>query len=366
VKHEWRLILVFIALLSVRASAGTVELRRAVRVDAGADVTLADVAVLSGDDALALGGIVVIGVADPALARGNATVEIDRVRAIIHIRGVNWGLLTLRGGRCDVSVRETSVITEATIRSLPAPAASPPTGPTVRTFVEQRLRETFGVTDPTLLRIRFEDRDEDLLSMALTDRLVEAHTAGSSERVPVSVSVYEGDRLIERRQIRVEVLIEREVCVLKAPVRRGTLLSEGDFITERRWMPTDVRPLTLADANGAEARSALDAGTVLNERHVEAPVVIRRGGLAMVHYLSGGVILKTRARAMSDGRMGERIRFEVLGTRRRFMANVDGPDRAVVRRDTKDPGLVTPSPTQTDTMARPDALRPGIEVTRAE
>lgn len=369
-KHERRLITgimaALMALLSAHASAGTVELRSAARVTPGEAVTLADIAVLTGDDAKALGDLIVLDVDSLSVKSGRASIDIDRVRALIDARGVNWGLLTLRGGRCDLRVREAPAPARTAIENPFIETIDSQTEPTVRTFIEQRLRETFGVTDPSLMRIRFEKRDEDLLSMTLAGRLVDAHTTGSSVRVPVSVSVYEGERLLERRSIRVEAHIQREVCVLKAPLRRGERIGEQSFTRETRWMATDTSPLSPAEAVIAEAKSSVDAGVVLERRHVEAPVVVRRGGLVIVHYLSGPVILKTKARAMSDGRMGERIKFEALGTKRRFMARVDGADRAVVRRESEPPKLIG-NQDQTAVTERPrEAQRPGIAVTRAE
>ncbi len=372
-RHEWRLIPFVIALVSAVASAGTVELRTVVRVEQGADVTLSDVARLIGDDAVALGDLVVLSGDDPALSRGKGRIEIDHLRAMIDARDVNWGLLTLRGGRCEIRVRSGKEAVSFDRRgegraSALAPALpTQPTGPTVKTFIEERLRATFGVTDPALMRVTFEGRDADLLAMGLEGRLVEAYTTGASLRVPVSVSVYEGERLIERRQIRVEVLIERAVCVLSVPMRRGELITGESVTQERRWLGTDVRPLSAEDATGAVVRSPLEAGVVLIGRHVEAPIVIRRGGLAIVHYLSGKVILKTRARAMSDGRLGERIKFEALGTKRRFMARVDASDRAIVRHEAEAPGLVpTETSESTNQTSGDGASLPGVAVTRAE
>ena len=356
-----------IAALGALAQAGTVELRSLARVEPGRDVTLADVARLTGEDAQDLGEIVLIGRDDPALSRGRASVAIERVRALIDARGVNWGMLTLRGGRCDVLVREARTKPAPEVQTPQRTEESPSSGAaTVRTFVERRLRETFGVDDPGDMRIRFDDRDEDLLSMTLDGRLVDAHTTGSSSRVPVSVSVYEGERLLERRQIRAEVMIRRQVCVLREPARRGERIDASMFTLETRWMATDTSPLTPEEAAASEIKSPVDAGVVLERKHVEAPVVVRRGGLVVVHYLSGPVILKTRARALSDGRMGDRIQFEALGTKRRFMARVDGADRAVVRREGGPPGLLGDEKKVDVASAPVGVTRNGIAVTRAE
>jgi flagella basal body P-ring formation protein FlgA len=58
-------------------------------------------------------------------------------------------------------------------------------------------------------------------------------------------------------------------------------------------------------------------------------VVIRRGEMVSVDCLSGRVVLRATARALSAGVEGQIIEFKVPGADRTFTARVAGPGRAV-------------------------------------
>ncbi|MEZ6244188.1 MAG: flagellar basal body P-ring formation chaperone FlgA [Phycisphaerales bacterium] len=355
--------LIALALTSGVATADRIELRTAARIQASKGVTLGDVARLDGPHAERIAGIVLLAPGQADLGSPVA-IEVGQVREALSEAGVNWAMFTLRGGRCDLLPAAPPAQTPA----LPPKVAAPdPDVPTVRTVVERRLRETFGVADEDAIRCKFEDRDAELLSSPLTQEgkaplLVEAHTTGSSSRVPVSVSVYRGDSLVESRQIRVDVEILRDVCVVRAPVERRGTIREDDLVVEKRWLTPDVAPAAMVDSVGAEATTKLEPGEVLTQAHVVPPVVINRGEQVLVHYLSGPVILKTKARALEDGRVGDRIRLEVLGSKRRLEARVDGPGRAVVRNEPTTPGVLedeTPEGVGAASVA-------GVQITRSE
>jgi len=336
--------LIGLALAAGAAGADRIELRTAARIDASRGVTLGDVARLEGPHAERIAGIVLL---EPVAGDLGAplAIEVGEVREALDGAGVNWAMISLRGGRCDL----LPAAAPARAASPAAPAVAPGADvPTVGTVVERRLRETFGVADAGSIRCRFEERDAALLAMPLSEGsggggaplLVEAHTTGASSRVPVSVSVYRGESLVESRQIRVDVEILRDVCVVRAPVERRGTIGEADLAVEPRWVTPDVAPASMSDSVGAEATARLEPGQVLTRDHVVPPIVIGRGAQVDVHYLSGPVILKTKARALEDGRVGDRIRLEVLGSKRRLEARVDGPGRAVVRDEATTPGVL--------------------------
>ncbi len=360
--------LIALALAGAQAAADKIELLSAARVDGSGAITLRDVARLHGPRAERVGGIVLV---EPgASASAPRSIEVGQLREALDEAGVNWAFISLRGGRCDLLPAAPAPV--ARTPEVEQAAAAVPGAPSVRTVVEHRLREIFGVADESKIRIRFEERDGALLAMPLVGeggaaRLVEAHTTGSSSRVPVSVSVYEGDSLIESRSIRVGVEIEREVCVVRAPIERRSAIEAESLVVESRWLTPDVSPATLGESVGAEARSRLEPGQVLTASDVTPPIVVRRGEQVMVHYLSGPVILKTKARALEDGRVGDRIRLEVLGSKRRLEARVDAPGRAVVRGEASEPGVLEEGAAAAGSPGGVDeaAGAGGVRVTRA-
>ena len=156
---------------------------------------------------------------------------------------------------------------------------------------------------------------------------------------------------------------------MRAPVERRSSIGATGVVVERRWLTPDIVPATLDDCVGAEAKSRLDVGQTLTQAHVVPPIVVSRGEQVMVHYLSGPVILKTKARALEDGRVGERIRLEVIGSKRRLEARVDAPGRAVVRNEPMTPGVLEDPGTDAPAVGALGggaAPATGVRVTRSE
>jgi len=81
-------------------------------------------------------------------------------------------------------------------------------------------------------------------------------------------------------------------------------------------------------------RSVVRPGEPIETSAIEAPILIDRGEIVVVHCIAGTIIIEQRARAKGRGRDGEVIAFESLDSPRRiFSARVSGPGRAVVVAD---------------------------------
>ena len=88
--------------------------------------------------------------------------------------------------------------------------------------------------------------------------------------------------------------------------------------------------------SGAPARIALKPGDTIGRRHVEPPIVVKRGDSVSVRCVAGSIVAKMTARALADGRDGDRIRFEPVNGGKRFSATVNGPGRAVLAAPTQE------------------------------
>lgn len=318
-------------MLTAQALAGTVELRRSARVSADMPVRLGDIARLDGA-ATALADVVIVR--DPSVrttgGRSWFEIEIEAVRKAIESSGsTSPGRVALRGGRCAVRVLEPAGESDA---SAGASASEPQIideGPTVRAQIRRRLARLFGV-DPSELRLDFDDRDSALLSMNTLGRTVEIRSLGASDRMPLGVTVYEGDRVAASGTVRVGVLIRRSVLVASEGLRRGATVRADELVREERWVSPGVRPATMDQATGSVARSRLSPGDMIERTDIEPPLVVRRGDVVWVHCVSGSIVLREKARARAQGREGDVIEFESMdSSNRKFSARVDGPGRAV-------------------------------------
>jgi len=341
-----RLLAILTILFAARAAGVTIiELRPSAALDGGA-VLVADVAELTGDEAA---GLVDVQVFESAPA--SSVVRLADVREALDAAGVNWGRVALRGGECRVRAGAPRLARAASPGGEDAAEAEPGVvdlnGPeTPRTRIARMLAGLYGVENADL-RLRFEERDREFLESYAPGRRYEARVEASrtSERVPVLVTVFEGETIAETRTVRVDARVRTRALVLTRNIDRGERIAAGAFRAKDRWISPAGSPVVreAAGAVGQLARTRLGAGTVLRDAHLERPVLIKRNGLATVHCLAGSVSVRVEARAMEEGREGDVIEFRVDRDSEPFRARVSGAGIAVaVTRTNADTKEATP------------------------
>ncbi|MCC6285046.1 MAG: flagellar basal body P-ring formation protein FlgA [Phycisphaerales bacterium] len=308
---------------------GSVTLRSAVRLAPGAPARLGDIAALDGPDAAALGDVVIL---DAARIVPGAWQEIDLAQARRAIEAARPGAgsrVTFTGRACAVTA--LAPLAEPVPRDEPAPEPEEtPFAPgTVGEAAERVLADTLGAAREDL-RLAFDPSNAELLAMTLAGRSADIRLSGASSRVPLSITILEGDRIIRTEIIRVGVWVRRTVLVASRPLSRGALIDPDTFALQEQWLPPTATPLDPARAAGMELRTPIDAGAVLDARHVQPPVVVRRGDRVVVYVAIGSILIEEETRALSSAREGESIDFEALdGSRRIIRARVNGRGRAV-------------------------------------
>ncbi len=346
-KSIWRThLLVSLLLLGgavCEVAGGTVKLQTSASISRDtAVVRLGDVAALEGENAIGMASLVVLDAVGIA-ARQSSWVEvnIDAIRRAIEESGASMGRLAISGSRCLVRIEGASPsdVPESTSASLPERSASVIEAealPTIRGRVAGALADLYGVSR-TDIRFLFDERDEEFLAQTEWGRriAVQPATGSSTSRVFVDVRIYAGSRMVESRRVRVDVEIRRRVVTLLKSVSRKAELTEDILTESEMWLaPGGAAPVDgLGSAVGFRARSRLSAGSVLRESEIESAIVVRRNELVTVHCLRAGFEVRTRARARRDGGVGEVIEFTLEGSRRPFLARIDGPGRALLDLD---------------------------------
>lgn len=327
-------LLVVMSVVSLARGQDSVELRSSARVDGKSAVLLRDVADLKGEAAKAVGDVVVLEKLPAGEGEGAAlwpTVDIAQVRRALEAKGgVNWGRLMLRGSSC-VLKRPVAEVAKAPVSASVdkvEASKSAPGAPTVRDLVAPRLAQTFGV-ELAKIRVAFDDSAKELLDTSVTARTCELTPLGIAEKVPMSVRVYDQDRVAASGTIRVTVRVQRTVLVARTSMKKGDALGVADVTSEERWVSPTA---DLADTSmiGGITRTKLSAGQLVQGSDVEAAVVVKKGDLVSVSCVSASVVVKAIARATQDARAGDVIKFEHTDTKKRsFLARVSGPGRAV-------------------------------------
>lgn len=314
-----------------------------------------DVASLDGPDASSLGDLVVVDAASRKASGGASakeTVSTDDLRAAFDRAGVNLGRIRLGGSTCTIrSATPQPASPSADPKSSPKDRPAPEvvdvsSQPTVRVLIARRLAALYSV-EPSDLRLRFiptSPEDESLLTVRTDDgRRFEVSPGGSSlsGRLGARVEIYSGDRLVLSRAIGIEALVRREACIATASVARGDVVTDADIEVESRWIApsTDAPPVRTAVV-GQSARRRIEPGRVIGPDDIRPAIMVERGDEVSVHTLSGGIVLKSKARATEQGREGDMIDVRREGSKKSFLARVSATGLVVVNLD----GSAEPSP----------------------
>ncbi len=340
-----KLIAAVAALLAIQALAlgqTSVTLRPAASVDLREAVRLGDIAVVSGADAERVKAAVVV--AKPAKnPPERLTVDMGQVQQALEAAKINLGRVTLSGVQCSVRSGGAELQPARSgedARERPAADMVDVRGSaTVRKLIALRLAGLYAVATDDL-RLKFvgvSSEDSTLLdSSAEPPRRVEVQpgASGSAGRVGVRVDIYQGDRLTLSRTISVEALVRREGCIASGPIERDQVVTGVDVVSESRWMsPSAEPPITVEQALGLSAKRRIEAGRGLVADDVRPPMAVGRGDEVTVHTLSGGVVLKSRARALAAARDGEMVELRRDGSKKSFFARMSGRGVAVVNLD---------------------------------
>jgi flagella basal body P-ring formation protein FlgA len=307
------------------AAQSIIELRPAARIATDAPVVLSDVALLHGSDAIALGGVVI-----REQPRGGETITVDELRRIIEARQrVNWARISLRGSTCVLSAGMAPRASLAAAPIQTVAAAPPDPAGTVRGIVAGRIAGLAQVA-PLDLRLAFASEDDAILNMPAAGRTIEVTPTGLSDRLPLSVRIFEGERIVMHRTIRVGVEVRREVVIAATGRRRGETIAEEDVTIGVQWLGLAARPGRPDQVVGSSPKMRVTPGQVIMSEDVSPPVVVNKGEQVTVYCVRGTVMLTLRARAMGAGRDGELVQLQTLDGQRTFQARMDGRGRAVI------------------------------------
>jgi len=109
---------------------------------------------------------------------------------------------------------------------------------------------------------------------------------------------------------KVHVNIYQPVVLLKNEVRQGAVIRESDVFLDNRDL-TALRGGYFGDTSlvtGQVARRTLPGGLILNPDHLLIPPPVARGQQVSIRFGSSGFQIAMPGIALSDGRMGQRIR----------------------------------------------------------
>ncbi len=329
-------LVMLVAVLGLAAAAAgqnAVALRRTAALDGPSAVTVGTVAEVTGPEAERLRGIVVLERAEA----GTAVISVAEVRAALGRAKVNWGRVSLSGSESRVAVAGPEAAVPEKRSSGEKRAFNPAEAQagTVHAAVLARLAELYAV-GPEDLRVKLASLPPEaagVLAEGIGARRVEARPGASSGsgRVPLKVEVFAGDRLERSAAVSAEVLVRRRGVGVSSTAARQQALTDEALVEVEAWLPPgEPAPLRRAEVAGQLARRRIEPGRPITAEDLQSPVVVNRGDVVLVDCLSGGVVLKAKARALGTARDGELVRLQLESGGKPFQARMNGRGRAVM------------------------------------
>lgn len=112
-----------------------------------------------------------------------------------------------------------------------------------------------------------------------------------------------------------------DVVIATRPLKRGDRLTQANVQLEKRELSSlrDGAFFRLDDVLGHVARSSIQAGQEVTERRIELPTLVKRNQIIPVETRIGALVIRGRARALSDGAAGETLACVNLTSKEEFV-----------------------------------------------
>lgn len=153
-----------------------------------------------------------------------------------------------------------------------------------------------------------------------------------SEAFHATLEIKRDGKLLETVSLEGVATPMAVVPMVTRTVISGTVLSAGD-ITETampKKLLRDDTILSKADLIGMTVRRAIQPDAAINQGDITPPVMVKRNEIITVTYKNGTMQLSTKARALSNGSLGDVLQLINPTSNKTFEAKVTGPQQAEV------------------------------------
>jgi flagella basal body P-ring formation protein FlgA len=313
--------------------SGTLEVRQEATVS-GPDVKLKQVCRWSDADAA-----VFTPIADTTLLQFSGsdlfrTVGVDEISQTLHEAGVNVAMINFAGAAsCTIKRSDAQNDPQQTTQQwidtqqqagAAAQSQSSATEPkpdpsfhTLRDLLVNDLGQRLGIPAETL-QITFSAEDDKLLSLAepIFKFDVRPSRALALGNVSWQVTVLT-DSASKKVMVSATARAWEDEVVVAQPLTMHKVLEAADFTPRRVLVDSlpDKQLLHIDQCVGQEAAEDLKPGTVMTGQLVNAVPLVKPGQLVTINLRHGSVELRSVARAMEQGSMGQTIRVRNENTR---------------------------------------------------
>jgi len=332
---------------------GTLELRQEASIF-GADVKLKQVCRWSDADApifTPIADLTLLHLSDRVPFHA---ISVEQIRQTLHEAGVNVAMINFAGATsCSITRTDVQSDSQQTVqqwldahqgdaaKTTPAAAAAPvlasasnptpdPNLRTLRDLLVADLSRRLNIPSETL-QLTFSPQDEKVLALAepIFKFDVRPSRARALGNVSWEVTIFT-DSANKKLILSAEARAWEDQVIAARPLRMHKVLAESDFAVHHLLVDSlPGRPLLRLDqCVGQEAAEDISPGTVMTAQLVNAVPLVKPGQLVTITLRRGSVQLRSVARAMEEGSLGQTIRVRNENTRDMLDVTVTGAQEA--------------------------------------
>lgn len=292
---------------ALAAPAAAAELRSNVTVAADS-VTLGDLF----DDA---GNAASVRVADAPAPGLQSQISVSTVSMIARRNGIQW--------------RNTSDITHVNVARSGVPVAEDAVSAAIAAAI---LAQTPSLSSNARLQVDFTGGAANLQVANDADQTIAVQQIAMSARSGQFVALVRApanDAFAPLRRLTGRAYPVQDVPVLNREVAPGDVVREADI--EWLKLPADRVSQNIITSStqlvGMSPRRAVKMGEPLRAADMQAPLVVKKGDLVEVAFISGALTLTARAKALQSGALGDTVDFVNPRSNRTLQGVVEGPNR---------------------------------------
>lgn len=294
------------------------------------------------------------------------SISVAEIKSLLHDAGVNIAAINFVGagsctvGRSDIEFNEgealqkwldaregkagpddpaaTQPLAASQVDAAQASSTIPSTQPVAETSPYHSLRDLLVQDLSVRLNVPIEHlqvtfRPQDARALGLCEPhfkfQIEPARVRDLGEVSWNVTVF-ADKSQQRTQVAATARAWQTQLVVAKPMAFKQPIREEDVLERRVLIDhlLDDAVLEKSQAIGQQAARDLKPGTVLTAKMVDAIQLVRPGQFVTVVYRQGSVELKTVARALDGGSLGQTVRVKNEATRDIFEVVLTGPQTA--------------------------------------
>ncbi|MEE9243803.1 MAG: flagellar basal body P-ring formation chaperone FlgA, partial [Mycobacterium sp.] len=318
---------VLLAVATGTATAGVVRIWPTAVVD-GNQVTLRDICDVSGLDSNVQAEIEAQSVASAPPPGGSTSISAADVQAALRKSGANLATLLLTGATHCAVTRPKVVATvgvprgsDSLRRDKSAAGAATLQDAVYRAF-EEHTRRYGGRID-----LQFGRTSRQVLNLSEPDYAFDVDVRGGrwiGRMIKIDVEVLAHGRQVQSvHLIANAALIKRVVVARRAINLQATIRPEDVGPAERSYdNPEQIGVASVDTVVGQRTRRFIPTGATIRLTDIEMVPLVKRGQLVTVISRAGGIEVRSAAKAVTGGGLGDTVELRAGGRRGRLLSGV--------------------------------------------